>query len=43
MLKSAVRNGKTMIVGVIGVALTCGGVPMVSMDEDAADASAAQI
>ena len=33
-LKSAVCNGEAMIVKAIDVTLTCGGVPMLAVDED---------
>lgn len=40
-LKSAVCNGEAMIVKAIDVELTCGGVPMLAVDEEApADAQA---
>lgn len=40
-LKSAVCSGEAMVVKGAGVELTCGGVPMLALDEDApADASA---
>ncbi len=40
-LKSAVCNGEAMVVKAVDVTLTCGGVPMLAVDEDApADAAA---
>lgn len=36
-LKSAVCDGEAMVIKAIDVTLTCGGVPMVTADENAAD------